>query len=196
MTTMPVNGFILAGGRSTRMGSDKALLDWHGVPLLRHMVGILQYATDNVQVVGRDRLPDLLPSRGPLSGIATALTITSTECNLILAIDLPLLTKDFLAYFRQAAEHSKRPVLACKIRSHFPLCLGIRRSLLPEIQRRLSGGDLSVRGLIEHSDAEVISEPQLHAQGFASSIFRNLNRPEDYRHMHGLNDTENSGTDS
>jgi molybdopterin-guanine dinucleotide biosynthesis protein A len=183
MTTTPVNGFILAGGQSTRMGSDKALLDWHGQPLLSHMVTLLRHATNDVQVVGRDRLPDQLPGRGPLSGIATALTISSTESNLILAVDLPLLTKDFLAYLRLAAEHSKRPLLTCKIGSHFPLCLGIRRTLLPEIQRRLSSGELSIRAVIEDSNAEIISESKLDERGFESSIFRNLNTPEDYLSM-------------
>src|SRR6266849_386371 len=183
MTTTPMNGFILAGGRSTRMGSDKALLDWHGRPLLSHMAALLRQATNDVQVVGRDPLPDHLPGRGPLSGIATALTISSTESNLILPVDLPLLTKDFLTYLRLAAEQSKRPLLACKIRSHFPLCLGIRRTLLPDIQRRLSSGELSVRAMIEDSNAQIISESQLRERGFESSIFRNLNTPEDYLSM-------------
>ena len=89
---MSVNGFILAGGKSTRMRRDKALLDWHGRPLLVHMIDLLQAATDDVQVVGRDRLPDRLPGRGPLSGIATALALTSSDANLILAVALPLLT--------------------------------------------------------------------------------------------------------
>jgi molybdopterin-guanine dinucleotide biosynthesis protein A len=192
MAITPVNGFLLAGGRSTRMGTDKALLDWHGGPLLSHMAALLRHATDDVQVVGRDRLPDHLPGRGPLSGIATALTITSTDCNLILAVDLPLLTKDFVAYFRLAAGRSRGPVLACKIGSHFPLCLGVRRKLLPEIQRRLSSGALSVRALIEESDAEIISESHLRERGFESKIFRNLNTPEDYLSMQ----TEIGGTDT
>jgi molybdopterin-guanine dinucleotide biosynthesis protein A len=187
MTTL-VNGFILAGGRSTRMGTDKALLDWHGRTLLSHMIDLLQNATDDVQVVGRDLQLDHLPGLGPLSGIATALSITSTDNNLILAVDLPLLTKDFLTYFRETAEYSKRPMLACKIGSHFPLCLGIRRKLLPEVQRRLSRGELSVRALIRDSDAEVISESELHKRGFGSSIFRNLNTPDDYVELRGLDD--------
>ena len=87
MTTAHLNGFILAGGQSTRMGRDKALLDWHGTPLLTYMVNLLRDATDQVQVVGRDHLPDHLPGRGPLSGIATALAASSTETNLILAVD-------------------------------------------------------------------------------------------------------------
>jgi molybdopterin-guanine dinucleotide biosynthesis protein A len=185
MTITPMTGFILAGGRSSRMGRDKALLDWHGGTLLDYMVCLLRHATDDIHVVGRNHLPDHIPGLGPLSGIATALTITSTDHNLILAVDLPLLTKKFLTYFRRAIEHSKHPVLACKIRSHFPLCLGIRRGLLPEVQQRLKSVDLSVRAFIEGSDAEIISEFELREQGFESSIFHNLNTPEDYLSMLG-----------
>ena len=185
MSSTSVSGFILAGGLSTRMGRDKALLDWHGVPLLSHMIDLLQNAASPVQVVGRDHLPDRVPGRGPLSGIETALTITSTDRNLIFAVDLPLLTKEFLIFFRQAAEHSKRPLLACKIGSHFPLCLGISRTMLSDVRQQLSRGDLSVHALIEGSDAEIISESQLQLQGFDSSIFRNLNTPEDYWEIRG-----------
>ena len=180
MGSTPTSGFILAGGRSKRMGRDKALLDWHGMPLLNHMTALLQHATDDVKVVGRDHFPDRLPGLGPLSGIETALTVSSTDNNLIVAVDLPLLTIDFLIFLRQAAEHSKSPLLACKIRSHFPLCFAIRRGLLADVQRRLSKGDLSVRGLIEASDADIISESQLCKLGFEPGIFRNLNTPEDY----------------
>src|SRR5260370_5812621 len=177
---MPVNGFILAGGKSTRMRRDKALLDWHGRPLLVHMIDLLRAATDDVHVVGRDRLPDQLPDHGPLSGIATSLAVSSSDANLILAVDLPLLTKDFLIYLRSQVEISSCPLMACKIESHFPLCLGIRRTLLPEIERRLSRGDLSLHSLIEGSGAEIIAESQLNKAGFESSMFRNLNTPEDY----------------
>jgi molybdopterin-guanine dinucleotide biosynthesis protein A len=180
-----VNGFILAGGKSTRMRRDKAVLDWHGRPLLLHMIDLLRSATGDVQVVGRDRLPDRLPGRGPLSGIATALAITSSDANLILAVDLPLLTKDFLIYLRSQIEFSSRPLFACKIESHFPLCLGIRRTLLPEIERRLSGGDLSVHSFIEESDAEIVLESQLREAGFEAAMFRNLNTPEDYAKFGG-----------
>src|SRR5262245_34582834 len=115
MPTAPLTGFILAGGKSTRMGRDKALLDWHGRTLLAHMVGLLETAADEVHVVGRYPLLDRAPSRGPLSGIARALEFSSTEANLVLAVDLPYLTKDFLIYFRSLIERSGRRVLVCKI---------------------------------------------------------------------------------
>src|SRR5215470_3369376 len=104
---MPMNltGFVLAGGKSTRMGRDKALLDWHGQTLLNHMVELLRTAADPVLVVGRNPLPDRLPGLGPLSGIATALEFSSTDANLIIAVDLPHLTKDFLKYLRSRLEN-------------------------------------------------------------------------------------------
>ena len=177
---MPVSGFVLAGGKSTRMGRDKALLEWRGHTLLDHMVNLLREVTDPVHVVGRYPLPDRLPGLGPLSGIATGLEATSTDASLFVAVDLPHLTTDFLIYLRSRLENSTQPLLSCKIGSNFPLCLGIWRPMLPEIQRRLAAGHLSVRGLIETTATEIISESELLQAGFDSSIFRNINTPADY----------------
>ncbi|HLH31456.1 MAG TPA: molybdenum cofactor guanylyltransferase [Terriglobia bacterium] len=176
---MPLSGFVLAGGKSTRMGRDKATLDWHGRTLLDHMVGLLSEAADQVHVVGRDQLPDRLPGLGPLSGIATALEFTSTDANLVIAVDLPHLTKDFLKYLRSKVENSSHPLVACKIESAFPLCIGIWRPMLPEILKFLAARQLSVRGLIESGGAEVITEEELRAAGFDASIFKNINTPAD-----------------
>ena len=162
------------------MGRDKALLDWNGRTLLDHMVHLAQAVADPVHVVGRAPLPDRLPGLGPLSGIATGLEMTFTDANLFLAVDLPLLTNDFLNYLRMRLEASSQPILACKIESGYPLCLGVWRPMLPEINRCLGARQLSVRGLIETSKAEIISEAELLQQGFDPSMFKNLNTPADY----------------
>jgi molybdopterin-guanine dinucleotide biosynthesis protein A len=143
------------------------------------MVEILHGVVDEVKVAGRDQLPDRLPGVGPLSGIATALEFSSTDANLIIAVDLPHLTKDFLKYLRSRLENSSQPLIACRIESAFPLCLGIWRPMLPEINRRLKVNQLSVRGLIEAGSSEIISESELLIEGFDASLFRNINRPED-----------------
>jgi molybdopterin-guanine dinucleotide biosynthesis protein A len=182
---MAVTGFILAGGKSTRMGRDKAVLDWNGRTLLDHMVDLLCGITEQVRVVGRDPLPDRLPGLGPLSGIATALEVTSTDANLIIAVDLPHLTKEFLKYLRSRLENSSYPLVACKIGSAFPLCLGIWRPMLPEIHRRLSTRQFSVRGLIESGNSAIIPESELQKSGFDANLFRNINTPEDYTNAFG-----------
>src|SRR5262245_55563241 len=133
---MDLSGFVLAGGKSNRMGRDKAILDWHGRTLLEHMVELLRTVANPVQVVGRNSLPDKLPGLGPLSGIATGLEISATDANLFVVVDLPFLTKEFLQHLRSCMEHSHYPLLACKIGSAFPICLGVWRPMLPEINKR------------------------------------------------------------
>ncbi len=180
---MGLSGFVLAGGRSTRMGQDKALLNWHGRPLLDHMVGLLRTVANPVHVVGRDPLPDRLPGLGPLSGIATGLETSFTAANLFVAVDLPLLTRDLFNYLRSRIESSSHPLVACKIGSDFPLCLGVWLPMLPEINRRLSARELSVRRLIEGRHTEIISEEELLREGFVPELFRNINTPEDYHQI-------------
>jgi molybdenum cofactor guanylyltransferase len=181
---MKITGFILAGGKSTRMGRDKSLLNWHGTTLLEHMFHLLQTVADPVHIVGRDLLPDRQPGLGPLSGIETGIEASSTDANIFVAIDLPLLTENFLVYLRSRIENSSHPLIACKIGSAFPLCLGVWRPMLPEIKRRLASRVLSVRALVEAGASEIINETELIEAGFNSSIFRNINTEEDYKAAH------------
>src|ERR1700687_4076457 len=108
-----VAGFILAGGVSSRMGRDKALLDFGGIPLIIHTARLLQPLVAEVTVVGSpgrytkrglraiadnaeaQDAPDG-PGRGPLAGIAAALYATRSPWNLIVACDLPYLSAKWL----------------------------------------------------------------------------------------------------
>lgn len=177
---MKINGFVLAGGKSTRMEHDKALLDWHGRTLLAHMSDLLAGAADNVQVVGRGLMPDRSPGCGPLGGIVTLLKLSDTETNMVVAVDLPFLTLPFLKYFRGRLETSLRPALACNIESRFPLCLGVRRAALPVANARFKAGKLSVHGFVAECGAEVINETEFENASFGPSIFRNINTQEQY----------------
>ena len=178
---MDLTGFVLAGGKSSRMGRDKTLLDWHGCSLLEHMLELLSKVADPVRVVGRAPLPDRLPDLGPLSGIATGLEASFTDANLFVAVDLPLLTPDFLKFLKSRIENSSQPVLACKIESGFPLCLGMWRPMLPEITARLKAGQLSVRGLLEAGATEIVSQEEIARLGFDLGMFSNINTEDDYR---------------
>jgi molybdopterin-guanine dinucleotide biosynthesis protein A len=92
----------------------------------------------------------------------------------VTALDLPLISKEFLQDLRLRLEKSKHRIVACKIGSHFPLCVGIRRELLPDVERRVQSNDLSIHSLIENSDPEIVSD-------VPEGIFQNLNTLEDYR---------------
>ena len=108
--------------------------------------------------------------------ILTALQNSQTEINLVVAVDLPFLTKAFLRYLVSRIETSRSPLVACKMESYFPLCLGLRGTLVRELEQRVTGRELSVQSFIESSGPRlIILEPELRRAGFDASMFRNIN---------------------
>lgn len=163
------------------MGHDKAMLRWGTTSLLDHMLQLLSTVVNPVRVVGRDELPDRIPGKGPLGGILTALDVTDRQKNLFLAVDLPLLTPDFLSMFHSRFQTSSRQLLACRVDEDFPLCLGVDRSLTGEVERRVQSGKLAIRNFIEETDPEIIEETELQALGYDRWMFGNINTPEDWQ---------------
>jgi len=113
---MKCAGFVLAGGQSSRMGSDKALLPFMGSTLVEHVAKQVHQAAGNVILVGDpDRysnlsypvIRDICPGRGPLSGIHAALATSREEWNLIVACDMPAVTSAFLTKLIERAECTK-----------------------------------------------------------------------------------------
>lgn len=107
-----ISGFVLAGGRSSRLGRDKALLPWppnataegNSQTLLQHTIVRLQRVCATVSICASRSdfsfmgtiLPDALPGSGPLGGIVAALESSTTDWNLMLAVDLPFLPVEVL----------------------------------------------------------------------------------------------------
>jgi molybdopterin-guanine dinucleotide biosynthesis protein A len=107
-------GFVLAGGKSSRMGRDKALLPFRGGALAGHVAAAVAAAAGSVVLIGDPRkyrslgyavLPDRRPGAGPVGGIETALSYTAADWNLVLACDMPAISAEFLRGLLDAAEH-------------------------------------------------------------------------------------------
>lgn len=153
-------GVALAGGRSTRMGQDKAALEIGGEPLLRRVVRRLQAALSEVLVVGPEHLaalvpgvrvaPDRVAHRGPLGGLATALELASTPRVFVVACDMPFVEPRLVrAMARLAAQPP--PVDALLLRS--PAGLEYLHAVYattcrPMIERVLAGEDRSLHRLV------------------------------------------------
>src|SRR5262245_20962580 len=115
MQSMHHAGYVLAGGRSSRMGSDKALLPFGGGTLLEHVAQVVHQAVGNVTVIGPQSrygrlglqvIEDVHPNAGPLGGIQTALRHSPAEWSLVVACDMPGLTVVFLSWLIAAATAS------------------------------------------------------------------------------------------
>ncbi|NIK07652.1 molybdopterin-guanine dinucleotide biosynthesis protein A [Xanthomonas arboricola] len=95
-------GLVLAGGRSSRMGQDKALLQWHGRPLLEHMQALLRDAGARDVVISGDRpgyagIADVQPDLGPLGGLASVIDRLADAVTLVVVpVDMPLLSRALL----------------------------------------------------------------------------------------------------
>ena len=150
---MQASGFVLAGGGSTRMGRNKALLPLHGSTLVEHIAGIVREAAGSVTLIGDPVqlghlglpvVPDRLPGRGPVSGIYTALTITSGDWNLIAGCDMPALTCEILLDLLRRAAAVSHPVDCLAATGPDgepePLCDVYHRRCLPAGRGRASRG--------------------------------------------------------
>src|ERR1700721_11888 len=127
-------GFILAGGRSSRMGRDKATLEIDGVTMLDRAIGLLEGVGVSATVVGLPvefekralQVPviaDEWPGMGPLGGIAPALRQTPATWNLVIACDLPYLTAEWLRFLLQRTKTSSADaILSRSERGPEPVC--------------------------------------------------------------------------
>ncbi|MGC2618874.1 MAG: molybdenum cofactor guanylyltransferase [Acidobacteriaceae bacterium] len=190
-----MNAFVLAGGRSSRMGSDKALLEFNGQPLIAHALELLRAVTPAPRICGSrpdlatwaDVIPDNCSNTGPLGGIEAALSASTTDLNLFLPVDLPNLPIEFLRILIARAEDSHAvatiPTLASRPQ---PLTAIYSRRLLPGIRAALTAGNYKVTTAINQAAASLneatdqFAVESLPGAQNQELWFQNLNTPADY----------------
>jgi molybdenum cofactor guanylyltransferase len=184
-----LTAFVLTGGRSSRMGSDKALLSLGGQTLLQRTLKVAGAVTDHVRIVGRtdpyaaygEVLEDIYRDCGPLSGIHAALHATRTELNLILSVDMPLMSSDFLGWLVQKTTMSDAMIVVPNVVGRLqPLCAIYRRGVAEPAEQALRAGDYKIDRLFSRVPTRVLHEQEIIASGFSPDIFRNINTPEEY----------------
>jgi len=189
-----VTAFILAGGQSSRMGTEKAFLEFEGHLLIDHMIVIAKSVAEQMRIVGPKQkfsafgqiATDIFPERGPLGGIHAALEISRTEFNLMLAIDMPLVEPKFLAYLLQQSQHSQALVTVPHVGGGYqPLCACYRKEFESVAERALVAGKNKIDALFAPEITRVIDEAEFAKLGYPVSMFQNLNTKEDYEKAKG-----------
>jgi len=183
-----LTAFILTGGGSTRMGADKPFVNLRGQTLLAKALELARSVTGEVRIVG-DRakfaafapvVEDVFLGCGPLGGIHAALRASHTDLNLMLAVDLPLLSTQFLQYLVERAKSGTAMVTAVKASGRWqPLCAIYRREFADAAEAALRAGRYKIDPLFAPASTQLISEKELADAGFAMDIFRNVNTPEE-----------------
>ena len=100
-----ISGIILAGGKSSRMGTDKAMLIFNEKPFIQHIIDAMKPLVNNIIIVsdneertflGINRTNDIIKDAGALAGLYSGVHYSKTDCNLIVSCDVPLITTEVL----------------------------------------------------------------------------------------------------
>src|SRR5882762_4562912 len=180
------------------MGRDKGLLDFGGVPLILHTARLLEPIVAEVTIVGSPSKyaklglraiaddaraqdgPDR-PGRGPLAGIAAALTATHSRWNLIVACDLPYISAKWLDWLLSRALRSRgEAVIPRTERGIEPLAAVYRRECGAQIAAALARGVRKVSDVIEELGVDYVYPREWRRIDPHGLILKNMNAPGDY----------------
>ena len=176
--------FILAGGKSLRMGQEKAFVPWEGQTLLQRALEAVGAVSEHVWIVGaRSKfapfgvvVEDIFPERGPLGGIHAGLRNSQAELNLMLAVDLPCVTPQLLSYLVERARATEAIITAPRLRAGWePLCAVYRRPFAEVAEFALQEGRNAVHSLLHPHAVHAVEECELVEAGFSAALLSNIN---------------------
>ena len=200
-------GYVLAGGKSLRMGVDKAFLDFGGETFVEHAINSLSTVCENVKIILNDseiepklqkvlpdvsRIFDIYKSRGALGGIHSALCDCETEFAIILACDLPLVDSSAIEKLAEITVNTDETVAAIVPKQNDgrlqPLCAIYLKSVcLAKLGELFEKNEsVSVRDLIFGVPNRIVLSDELSE---ADNIFLNVNEPSDFQIVKKNNQT-------
>ncbi len=167
ITTLPISGYVLAGGHSSRMGTDKSLLPLAGKPLIQHAVAKLARVCAEVNILSSNHalascaplVPDIHPDCGPVGGIEAALAHSPHDWLLILPVDVPFLPTAILhkwaAEITATGSTTRVAMFSVDGRTQPTVCL-IHKQIAPSIAAALALGEFKLLPVLEAA-AEVLT---------------------------------------
>lgn len=180
---------ILAGGKSSRMGQDKALIHWQNIPMLKRVYQVANKCTEKVYVITPwpQKYKSILPkecewltelkTEGPLVALAQGLTQINSNWILLLGCDLPLLNSDIIHSWVIQLNKLSPEILALvpkKSQGWEPLCGFYRQQLKIELEKIIDRGDRSFQKLL----TQIPVEP-LYIDSRTTKMLFNCNTPSD-----------------
>jgi molybdenum cofactor guanylyltransferase len=182
-----VEGFILVGGASRRMGRDKAQLVLGGRTFVQRIADELSPIASFVSLVGAPQtsshfknVPDVHPQWGALGGIHAALTAAETEWAIVIACDLPFVTTELFGRLTSMANDTVDAIVPVQPDGRpQPVCSLYRRTCLAEINELVDAGEHTPRALLANVRTRYVEFAELSDLDGANNFFLNVNTPED-----------------
>ncbi|MDF2037139.1 molybdenum cofactor guanylyltransferase [Cytobacillus oceanisediminis] len=189
---MSSTGIILAGGHSSRMGENKALLKIGGKTVIERIADQLSSILPNViivankqedyQFLGLPLVNDRWKEKGPLAGIHAGLSESRTHNNLIVACDMPFISGELARLLLEQLDHHQASVPEIRGQLH-PLFAAYRKDARVAAELALKENKLRIRQFLQDIDTAILKEDLLREMGFLykdAHLF-NMNRPDEYQ---------------
>ena len=184
---MEVTGIILAGGKSSRMGTDKGLQELCGKPLINYAIQslsglcstiLISTSSDAYQSFGYKTVADEIPGIGPMGGIYSALKQSKTDINLVLSCDLPFVSKELLSFILKNSEGYQVAVPWQGNQHYEPLCGFYHLSILEQISLYIQNNNYKLPDIFEKISINrlVINK---ESDFYTEELFLNVNSKHD-----------------
>lgn len=187
--TLKVSGFVLAGGKSTRMGEDKAFLDFWGQSLIQRVLDVVQSVSDDVGVIGDQArfsklgvpvYADVVRDFGPLAGIQSALRHSKHAHVIVLGCDLPLVGQSLLELLISKVPEAAVVVPLNRDGQTEQLCAVYSQEALPVVEELIAKGIHTPRAIYERVRTAYVIWEHIRELPGARDFFLNVNTPAEY----------------
>jgi molybdopterin-guanine dinucleotide biosynthesis protein A len=185
MEKLGLTGIVLAGGRSSRMGTDKSLMLLRGKPIISHVIEAIKPVCDQVVIssnksvydfTGCEVWPDLYPIQAPMIGIYSCLKRSTTDLNIVVSCDIPFVETTLFTYLLQNMEGSD---IIVTVHDNYmePLCAIYKKKIVPALQQFIDRQNYRLFEFVESTSHKCL---EISTSNFSSRIFMNINTLDEF----------------
>lgn len=190
MDRKDITGIVLAGGKSSRMGTDKSFMLYNGKPLIQHAIDVIKPLCNRVVISSNKNVyeftecevwPDLFDIQAPIVGIYSCLKRSTTNINIVLSCDMPLIQTSLFTNLLAVSETSD---IVVPIHDNFmePLSGIYKRTLIPALEETIAGNRYKMHSFIQMNSFYALEIKPSHGF-YNSNMFLNINTITDFNNL-------------
>lgn len=187
-----MTGIVLTGGKSSRMGRNKAFLEFEGQPLIERSLQVLHSVFSEVIIstntpelyysYEEKTVQDIYVDQGPLGGLHACLKAAQYDYSFFVACDMPFLNVEVIRYLAQLV--GRESVLVPEVDGGLhPLHAFYHKNCLPIIEKKLEAKRLKLVDLFEDCSVRYVHEDELKKFPAIEQVFRNINTPQEWTEL-------------